>query len=81
MIKVVIFKFKKNAPIEKIKQKIESLKQKIGIIRKIVVGIDIGFNKTLSDLCVISEVENLDDLKIYKIHPEHLNLMWMKKGW
>ena len=76
MIKhVVIFKFKKEAPVEEIKKRIENLKNEIDVIKKITVGVDIGYDKSPSDLCLITEVENLKDLDVYAKHPKHLEVI------
>jgi len=76
MIKhVVIFKTKEKAPLELFKEKIEELKNKIPEIINIEVGIDINFDSSSSDFCVITEVENLKNLEIYANHPEHLSVI------
>ncbi|GAB6073438.1 Dabb family protein [Nautilia lithotrophica] len=76
MIKhVVIFKTKENAPLETFKEKIENLKNKIPEIKHIEVGLDINFDPTSSDFCVITEVKNLNDLEIYANHPDHLDVI------
>jgi hypothetical protein len=72
---VVIFKTKENAPLKEIKEKIENLKNEIKEIKHIEVGIDIRFDKNPSDFCVITEVENIKDLKIYATHPKHLDVI------
>jgi predicted metal-dependent phosphoesterase TrpH len=76
MIKhIVIFKAKENAPLQEIKEKIENLKNVIPQIKHIEVGIDIKFDPTSSDFSVLTEVENIEDLKIYATHPKHLDVI------
>jgi len=76
MIKhVVLLKFKENSPIEEIKEKIENLKNEIDVIKSIKAKIDIKFEQNASDLCIITEVENIKDLEIYAKHPKHLKVI------
>ena len=76
MIKhIVIFKAKENAPLQEIKEKIENLKNVIPQIKHIEVGIDIKLDPTSSDFSVLTEVENIEDLKIYATHPKHLDVI------
>ena len=76
MIKhVVIFKTKENAPIDEFKKQIENLKNEIKEIINIKVGIDIHFDPTSSDFCVITDVKNIEELKIYANHPKHIEVI------
>jgi len=76
MIKhVVIFKAKKDAPLEEFKKRIENLKNVIPQIIEIEVGIDIRFDKNPSDFCVFTKVKNIKDLEIYATHPKHLEVI------
>lgn len=72
---VVLCKIKQNAPLQKIKEEIENLKEKIEVIKHIEVGIDIRFDSNPSDFCIITEVEDTTDLKTYATHPEHLKVI------
>ncbi len=72
---IVLFKTKPNAPLQEIKEKIENLKNLIPQIKHIEVGIDIKFDPSSSDFCVLTEVENIKDLKIYATHPKHLEVI------
>jgi len=72
---VVIFDFEKNAPVDEIKNKILNLKNLIKEIKHIEVGIDVGFDPKPSDLCIITEVEDLKDLEIYAKHPDHIKVI------
>ena len=76
MIKhLVLFKFKKDAPLEKFKERIEDLKNHIPEIIHIEAGIDIKFDSSSSDFAVFTQVKNLEDLKIYATHPKHLEVI------
>ena len=75
MIKHVVILKLRNAPVEEIKNKISDLKNKIPQIKHIETGEDIGFDPTASDLCIIADFENIDDLQIYANHPEHINII------
>ncbi len=76
MIKhVVLFKFDKNAPLNEIKTKIEHLKKEIPEITDIKVGIDINFDPTSSDLSVTTDLNGVEELKIYANHPKHLEVI------
>lgn len=79
MIKhIVLFKLKEDVSLDekalamnKFKEAIESLPQKISVIRKI----EVGFNTNPSeswDIALYSEFSSLDDLKVYATHPEHV---------
>jgi len=72
---VVVFKAKENAPLVEFKKRIENLKSLIPEIKHIEVGIDIRYDKNPSDFCVITEVENINDLDIYAKHPKHLEVI------
>lgn len=72
---VVILKLKENTDLKLIKEKILNLKNEIKEIINIEVGIDIGFDPTSSDLCIIADFKNIKDLEIYANHPKHLEII------
>ena len=72
---VVILDFKKNAPLDIIKQQILNLKTEIKEIIHIEVGEDIGFDPASSTLCLIADFENTEALKTYATHPKHLEVI------
>lgn len=57
-----------------IKSRLEGLKNIIGQIKYIEVGININESTQAFDAVLISEFDSLEDLKIYKNHPEHLKI-------
>ncbi len=77
---IVLCKVKPNSPMKEIKEKIENLKNEIDVIKHIEVGIDIGYDKTASDFCIITELENEKDLDIYAKHPKHLEVIKFLKN-
>lgn len=55
----------------KFKVAIEALPAKIDVIRSIFVGTNINENETW-DICLESEFDSLDDVKLYAAHPDHV---------
>ncbi len=72
---IVILKLKENSPKEKIKKEILNLKNHIKEIKYIEVGLDINFDPSSSDLCIVAEFDNIEFLKIYANHPKHLEVI------
>jgi hypothetical protein len=58
----------------KVKTGFESLKGRIDGLKHIEVGIDLGNVDYACDVVLVSEFENMSDLKSYATHPEHLRL-------
>lgn len=54
-----------------IKTKLESLKGVIEQIRNIEVGININNSHQAFDAVLYSEFDSIEDLNLYKNHPEH----------
>ena len=61
---IVTLKLNENASLEVIKEKILNLKNHLPI-KQIEIGMDIGFDKTASDLAIIADFENIEDLETY----------------
>ena len=61
---------KENA--QKIKSKLEGLKDKIEEIKFIEIGININDSADSYDVVLYSEFDSIEDLKIYQSHPEHV---------
>jgi hypothetical protein len=55
-----------------IKEKLESLKDKIPGILKIEVGIDFSKTENSGDIVLYSEFNTKEDLENYKVHPDHV---------
>lgn len=75
---IVLFKLKENlSDTEKkeimlcFKYAIEALPEKINFIRSIHVGLNTNPDEEW-DICLDSSFDNLNDVKAYAIHPEHV---------
>lgn len=75
---IVLFKLKDEAPADKklaamtgFKAAIEALPEKISVIRKIEVGLNINPGETWS-IALYSEFDTLDDVRTYAAHPDHV---------
>lgn len=79
MIKhIVMFKLKDTAEgqnkaenAKKLKAILESLKEKIPVVRRLEVGINIGKSASASDIVLYSEFDDMQALEVYRGHPEH----------
>ncbi len=78
---VVLFKLKgypeaeKEAVLRKIKEELESLKDKIEQVKYLEVGLNYELNAKSYDVCLISHFESVSDLDIYRVHPDHLKVV------
>jgi hypothetical protein len=86
MIKhIVMFKLNdslddKPATVETLKNKLESLKNKINQVVTLEVGKNISDRKAAHDLVLVTEFASVEDLDIYRDHPEHLAIVeYIKK--
>ncbi|MFC7680887.1 Dabb family protein [Paenibacillus sp. GCM10028914] len=74
MIKHIVF-FKLKEPttdnIERTVQVLRDMEGKIPQLRSLEVGSDIVRSERSYDLALISEVETLEDLQAYQVHPVH----------
>lgn len=75
---IVLFKLKESLTAEekkevgmKFKAAIEALPEKISVIRKVFVGLNMNPAETW-DICLESEFDTLDDVKFYAAHPDHV---------
>ena len=74
----VLFKLKDEVPetdklvvMNKFKEAIEALPAKISVIRKIEVGLNMNPGESWH-IALYSEFDNLDDVKFYATHPDHV---------
>lgn len=57
-----------------IKTGLENLQQKINELKFVEVGININNSPQAYDVVLYSQFENVEDLKIYQNHPEHIKV-------
>lgn len=50
---------------------LESLKEKIPVVKCLEVGINVGKSASVSDIVLYSEFDNMQALEVYREHPEH----------
>ena len=75
---IVLFKLKDEVPetdklvvMNKFKEAIEALPAKISVIRKIEAGLNMNPGESWH-IALYSEFDNLDDVKFYATHPDHV---------
>ena len=75
---IVMFKLKDTLSMEekldvmnRFKSAIEALPAKIDVIRKVFVGLNINEAEQW-DICLESEFDSLEDVKLYAVHPDHV---------
>ena len=80
MIKhIVMWKFKefaqgrtKKENLELVKSMLEELPSKIDFIRAMEVNFNVNDKAGMFDAVLISEFDTLDDVKRYRVHPDHV---------
>ncbi len=60
---------------KKLKQSLEDLKDKIGDIKALEVGINFNSSPAAFDVVLYSEFADRDGLDAYQNHPEHLKIV------
>jgi tRNA U34 2-thiouridine synthase MnmA/TrmU len=62
---------KKNETLNEMKKRIEELPEKVPHILSLSVGVAIEPNTGSSDICLVSEHKDWEDLESYRNHPDH----------
>ena len=83
MIKhIVMFRLKesalgriKNENLQELKILLESLQEKIPVVKSLEVGINMGKSASASDIALYSEFDDMQALENYRIHPEHVKVV------
>ena len=83
MIKhIVMFRLKesalgrsKNENLQELKILLESLQEKIPVVKCLEVGINMGKSASASDIALYSEFDDMKALENYRIHPEHVKVV------
>ncbi len=58
----------------KLKEALEGLKEKIGQIRTMEVGINFSGSEAACDVVLYSSFDTKEDLEIYQKHPDHVKV-------
>jgi hypothetical protein len=61
--------------VEELKSLLEGLKEKIDVVKYIEVGTNYVLDAKSYDIALISHFESLEDLDVYRTHPEHLKVV------
>lgn len=72
---IVLFKFKPEITREqknKLVEDLKSLKDKIPLIQRLEVGLDIGRKSNSFDLTLNADFNTWEDVEKYSIHPDHV---------
>jgi hypothetical protein len=78
---IVLFKLKdypkeeKVQIVQELKSLLEGLKAKIDAVKHIEVGTNYELDAKSYDIALISHFESLEDLDVYRLHPEHLKVV------
>ena len=83
IVHIVIFKFNKQdmeANILKVTQELNSLLEKIDVLKSMEVGVNFTDSDRAFDLSLYSTFETKQDLQTYAIHPEHLKVVALIKS-
>lgn len=78
---IVLFKLKdypkeeKVQIVQELKSLLEGLKAKIDVVKYIEVGTNYELDAKSYDIALISHFESLEDLNVYRLHPEHLKVV------
>ena len=83
MIKhIVMFRLKesalgrsKNENLQELKILLESLQEKIPVVKCLEVAINMGKSASASDIALYSEFDDIQALENYRIHPEHVKVV------
>lgn len=83
----VLFKLKefvsedqKGAIRSKIAHELLALKEKVGVLKYIEVGQNLELNTASFDVCLVTHFETVNDLDIYRVHPDHLKVFELIKA-
>jgi len=82
IVHIVMFKFKEEKKEENIlvvKSRLEELVSKIPMLNDLEVGVDFNKSERAFDLSLYSTFDNIENLKAYAVHPEHLKVVALIK--
>ncbi len=65
----------KDENLQELKVLLESLQEKIPMVRCLEVGINMGKSASASDIALYSEFDDMQALEDYRLHPEHVRVV------
>jgi hypothetical protein len=73
---VVFFKLKDRSPesVQATKLVLTNMEGKIPVLKSIEVGTDVLHSERSYDIALITKFDSLDDLKVYDMHPLHMEV-------
>ncbi|BDY13427.1 Dabb family protein [Hydrogenimonas cancrithermarum] len=74
VVHIVMFRFEdenKSENIEKVKEMLEALPEKIPSLRSMEAGVDFLHSERSMDLVLTSTFDDRDGLEAYRVHPAH----------
>ena len=73
---VVLFRFadRSSAHLSHCQSLLEGLAPKIKVIRHLETGLNVVPSARAYDLCLIAHFDSLDDLAVYRDHPDHVKV-------
>ncbi len=78
---IVLFKLKpyslneKSQVLAELKTSLLALKDKISVVKYLEVGENYELDSKSYDLALISHFETIQDLDVYRVHPEHMKVV------
>lgn len=69
---IVMFKFAEEGALEKVKELLEALPEKIPVLRHLEVGVNVVDSPRSWDAVLVTRFDSLDDLRAYQEHPDHV---------
>ncbi|WP_300363736.1 Dabb family protein [Hydrogenimonas sp.] len=78
VVHIVMFRFKeenKAANLERVKEMLEALPEKIPSLRSMEVGIDFLHSERSMDLVLTSTFDDREGLDAYRVHPAHVEVV------
>jgi hypothetical protein len=72
---IVFFRFKDQAEITIVRDKLLALNGKIPQLRHLEAGVDVLRSERSYDLALVSKFDSLEDLQAYQVHPDHQEVL------
>ena len=78
VVHIVLFSFQdeeKQRHIEKAREMLEALPEKVETLREIEVGVNFSDKERAMDLSIVTRFDNRVGLEVYATHPEHVKVV------